>query len=57
MKKEKIIAQNIKRIDESEINRKIILLFLEKLEVLTMKERKEILTSIKLLNKPTFKIN
>jgi len=57
MKKEKIIAQNIKRIDEPEINRKIILLFLEKLEVLTMEEREEILTSIKLLNKPTFKIN
>jgi len=48
-------AQKIKRIDEPMINRKIILLFLEKLELLTKEERQEILEVIQLLNHPMFK--
>jgi len=55
MKKNK--AQNIGRIDEPMINRKIVLLFLEKLELLTDGERKEILKSIQLLNYPVLIIN
>ena len=51
---EKEIQKEIKRIDEPEINRKIILLFLEKIEILTMEERKEILRTIQLLNSPVF---
>jgi len=51
-----IQAQKIKRIDEPEMNRKIILLFLEKLELLKPEERKEILRTIQLLNSPNFLI-
>ena len=46
----------IKRIEESEINREIILLFLEKLELLSPEERKEIIFTIKLINHPTFQV-
>ena len=49
---EKIFAEKLKRMDEPMINRKIILLFLEKLELLTKEERKEILKVIQLLNHP-----
>ncbi len=51
------IAQKIERADESEINRRIVLLFLEKLELLTNNERKTIIETIQLLNKPIFVIN
>lgn len=45
----------ITKIDEPNINRKIVLLFLEKLEILELEERKEILKTIRLLNNPIFK--
>lgn len=53
MKKE-LIAEGIQRIDEPEINRKIVLLFLEKVELLTPEERKTIIKTIQILNCPTF---
>lgn len=56
MKKE-IIAEKIKRVDEPMINRRIVLLFLEKLEILTKAERIEILKLIQLLNYPVLKVN
>ena len=46
----------ITKIDEPKINKRIVLLFLEKLEVLELEERKEILRMIKLLNYPVYKI-
>jgi glycerol-3-phosphate cytidylyltransferase-like family protein len=36
------------------IENSIVLLFLEKLEIMTMEERKEILESIRWINKPIF---
>jgi len=52
MKKEKKIIPKIIRSEKSEINRKIVLLFLEKLEKLTPEEREEILRTIQLINHP-----
>ncbi len=52
MKKEK--AQNIERIEEPEINRLIVLRFLERLEKMTDEERKTIIKTIQLLNSPIF---
>jgi len=48
---------NLKRIDESEINRRIVLLFLEKLELLSEKERHEIFKVIMLIGNPIFIVN
>jgi len=46
--------EGIKRIDEPELNRQIVWLFLDKLEKMTLEERKEILHTIALLNSPVF---
>jgi len=51
-----MIAKEVSRIYEPEINRKIVLLFLEKLELLNKEERKELLKAIQLLNYPRFLI-
>ena len=44
----------ITKVELNEINLKIVLLFLEKLEKLTQQERKEILRTICLINYPVF---
>ena len=53
MKKEEN-AQKIKRIEEPEINRLIVLRFLEKLEKMTNEERRTIIKTIQILNNPVF---
>ena len=54
---ENIVAKGFKRLDEPIINRQIVLLFLEKLELLNESERAEILKVIQLLNHPSFIVN
>ena len=44
--------ENFERIDEPEINKRIVLLFLEKLELLSEQERREILKIITLFATP-----
>ena len=47
----------IKNINKPEVDRKIVVLFLEKLELLTKEERREILKTIQFLNYTMFLVN
>ena len=53
---EKKKPENIKKIEESEIE-EIVLLFLEKLELLNEEERRTIIKTIQILNSPVFIVN
>lgn len=46
--------EKIERIEEPEVNRSIVYLFLEKLELMTDEERKTIIKTIQILNHPVF---
>ena len=50
----KVLAQKIEKLEEPYINRKIVVLFLEKVEKLSQEERREILKTIQFINHPRF---